>query len=307
MGMVLGVGAAIGFAYLKVQGYDTTVFRYMFIVFYAMCCLGILSMAAGLSAAVVNLFRFGSPPRVGIGGGILWVLSFLIVPVGAFDIVKNTRQVWNLDESVDREMRKRGVANVPNRQPPADPNNNPGPGFDNPPPGFNPPQNSLPPGIPPRQGPPQQEVRVALSNGRISKRTGPFNTPQMGVEFRVDYNIETGRAMGEKYVLMIKTSKSRGKLTTFHLRGSGTIAGFSPIAAIEDGPFEAWMELESFAGRNSRKVSDSITLQVVEASQPPPQNNPPGVGPNPDNRPGMPPGLPPRGNRGPRGFPGGRP
>jgi hypothetical protein len=180
----------------------------------------------------------------------------------------------------------------------------PPPGFGQPP-NFNPP--APPPGFAQPPSPPHSDVKVALSSGKVMRRTAGFGATLPGVEIEVDYHVERGQAIGEQYALVVKSRKGLGKLTTFHLDASGTIGGSSMTSSLEDGPFEVWMEAESFGGQNSRRVSDAITLQVIEppaASGPqvggfPPGMGPPGAMPNMGQPPGMPPGMP-----GMPGYPG---
>jgi hypothetical protein len=222
-------------------------------------------------------------PPVGIGGALTWVLALLGATVWSIGFVDGFQKGFNAQQQAMPAVAQDQDPVAPPIAQPAQP-----------PQGFVPPFN---PGG--RVGPPRQEVRIALSDGQVRRNTSPTGVSMPGVVVRVNYNLETGRAMGEKYVLMVKSRNSQAKLLSFNLRGSGTLSGTNPVASIDDGPFEAWMELEAFGGQNSRRVSETISLRTVEAPAANPTNpNPPG------NRPGMP---GPRFGRGPRGFPGGRP
>ena len=96
-----------------------------------------------------------------------------------------------------------------------------------------------------------------------------------------------------------------GKLTTFTLGPEGTLSAASPTVSVDDGPFQAHVEAESFDGRMSRSVSNTITLQRDDSV--PTVNNPiPGPTPHPGPFPGgmhpgmgRPPGMPSN-----PGFPG---
>jgi hypothetical protein len=142
------------------------------------CLLGTLGMAVALVIAIVNLIRFGEVPRVGIGGALVWIVTVLLVP-------------WSLYTMVGEGIKASRVAMARQNGLVA------GPGVA--------PAIATPPGFPPMPpvGPPRVEVRVVLGEGEVRRRVGPNGVTLPGVDIRVNYSIETGQAMGEKYVLMI--------------------------------------------------------------------------------------------------------
>ncbi len=138
-------------------------------------------------------------------------------------------------------------------------------------PGAFPDRPAAPPKVPnfgpPRTGP---EIKVWLSNGKFMRNSSPIGTSMPGVAMSIDYQIQQGELEGlEQYVLVIKSPKARGELTTLHemrMNTSGTIGASSFMAKPEEGPYEAWMEVAARPGLGveRRKVSDVIPLQFTD-------------------------------------------
>jgi hypothetical protein len=167
---------------------------------------------------------------------------------------------------------------------------------------------SAPPFGQPRLNSPADSVRISLSGGKYRRHTTPFGNPLPGVEVEVDYRVDQGMAIGAKFNLVIESKSTSGKLTTFSLQPSGTISAQSPMGSVDDSPFQAHIEAESFDGRTSKSVSNTIALQRDDSPAPAPfpRGMQPGAGrpphmPVPPGFPGMQPGRPGFGSRRPGG------
>ncbi len=151
---------------------------------------------------------------------------------------------------------------------------------------------------------PADSVRITLSGGKYRSRTMALGQPLPGVEVEVNYVVNEGMAVGSKFSLVIESRTTKGKLTTFHLMPSGSISAMDPVGNVNEGPFEAHVEAESFDGRVTKVVSNTITLQRDEpanAGAPAFPGQFPGSGPFPPAA-NQPPQMPGR-----RGFPAGQP
>lgn len=261
-----------------------------------------------------GLHKLGTAGQI-IGGVAILVAGVLCLVASSQGLIKALLMVavpGTVVLSATAWLTNRGAVNAVAAGAPAGPPL----GFPGPAPGF-PGQPGVAPGS---FHTPADSVKITLSNGRISDRTTPFGTPTPGVEISVDYQVVEGMAVGAKFKLVVRSRHARGELVSFHLRPSGTLSAESPTASKADGPYEVFVEAESFAGRNARVVSNTLALQWVDA--PPAQDTfanrgvrpgdipragiPPGVMPPP----GLPPGVGPRGlpaGVGPRGGRFGRP
>lgn len=161
-----------------------------------------------------------------------------------------------------------------------------------------------PPAAEPQFHTPADSVHITLSEGKYRRHTSGFGTPLPGVEVEVRYHVDQGMAVGSRFNLVIDSSSTSGKLTTFSLRPQGTISAQNPMVSAEDGPFQAHVEAESFDGRTSKTVSNIISLQRDESANA--GNAPiPGSMPHPGPMPqaGPLPGGPLPGMAGPPGIP----
>ena len=187
--------------------------------------------------------------------------------------------------------------NFPNAPPPNFPNA-PGPNF------------GAVPGMPPGAN---NAAKVVVSGGRAMVGRGPAGIGTMGVNFEIDYRVESRGFGPPMYDLVVKTANSTIRLVPpVRLDDSGTLNITVPAATQADGPFAVHFETSSMGGRGGTRVSDPVALSWVNAPPPgtnafqPPGNpfgNPPnGVPGQPGFRPpGMPPNIP-MGPRGPRGL-----
>jgi hypothetical protein len=149
---------------------------------------------------------------------------------------------------------------------------------------------------------PADSVHVTLSSGKYRRHTSPLGTPLPGVEVEVHYHVDQGMAIGSKFNLVIDSKSTSGKLTTFSLRPEGSIRAGNPTVSVDDGPFQAHVEAESFDGRISKGVSNTIPLQRDDSA--PTVSNPmPGPMPGQIPRPGSFPGGMQPGMGGPPGLP----
>ena len=139
--------------------------------------LGFIPMVLGQCMAIANLVRYREFPNVGPGGGIVWVLSFLITPPGLYG-------AYNGAMGAIRQQQNRAVAQAVAVQQPNFPGAPPAGAFDG--------QPGVPPNIPNPNaddgagagGPPvdffRNPVEVSLSSGDFSERTDPVGPSVSG-------------------------------------------------------------------------------------------------------------------------------
>ncbi len=157
-----------------------------------------------------------------------------------------------------------------------------------------PPPNFAAPAAQPNQAAPG--IHVTLSNGKSSPVYSHFGATMSGVEFHAEYHMTGDRPPGiTRYITVVNGPRSRATSMFEFLHGSGTVGGTVTTMKQADGPFEMYIEAETF-GRQRHKVSESIPLPWDNTPppqqgipQPPNFGQPPGMPNNPGNRgPGMP-------------------
>lgn len=165
-----------------------------------------------------------------------------------------------------------------------------------------PPPNAAPPA--PQLGQAAPGIHVTLSNGKSSPVYSRIGVTMSGVEFHAEYHMTGDRPPGiTRYITVVTGPRSRATSMFEFLHGSGTVGGTVMTMNQGDGPFEMYVEAETF-GRQRHRVSASIPLPWDNTPppqqafpQPPDFGQPPGFPNNPANRgPGMPnmPGFPRR-------------
>lgn len=139
-------------------------------------------------------------------------------------------------------------------------------------------------------------IHVTLSNGKSSPVYSHFGMTLPGLEFHAEYHMTGDRPPGiTRYITVVKGPRSRATSMFEFLHGSGMVGGTVTTMKQGDGPFEMYIEAETF-GRQRHKVSESIPLPwdntpppQQDIPQPPNFGQPPGMPNNPGNRgPGMP-------------------
>ncbi|MGC8639121.1 MAG: hypothetical protein ACP5XB_04500 [Isosphaeraceae bacterium] len=245
--------------------------------------LGLVSMLIGLGMLIVGTIRAvpGATARLLVGSVVGMVLVGVIIAVANMDRSKLSDVKALVDSGAEQPAGAPGPAPS-------------GPLLS----GLGAP----PPAPPPQFHGPADSVHITLSGGKYSRPATPFGTPLPGVEIEVHYRVDQGMAVGSKFNLVIDSKSTSGKLTTFTLRPEGTIMAKSPIVSVDDGPFQVHVEAESFDGRVSKGISNTISLQRDDSVNT--MNNPmagpiPGQVPHPGPFPGgmqpgmgRPPGMP---------------
>lgn len=148
-------------------------------------------------------------------------------------------------------------------------------------------------GAPPQMQPEGRDLpKVVVLGGRAMEGRGPGGIGAMGVNFAVDYHIESRGFGPPLFDMVVKTSKGQIKLNPpVRLDDSGTLDITVPAATQADGPFEVHFETSAMAGRGGgTRVSDPVAMTWVNAPPPNEAQNP--FGPAPGNPFPPPPGNP---------------